>query len=136
MPQFATDLSLLFAYVPIFLRFERAARAGFKFVEFQFPCAWPAAEIREPLDAHGLKAVLHNLPASDWVARDRGLGCLPDRVDEFRAGVPRAVEYAKALGVTRLNLLAGKAPAGVDDVLPNQTFLSNLRFAAAALANE
>ena len=112
MPRFTANLSLLFADVPFLDRFERAARAGFEFVEFQFPYAWPAGEIRARLDAHGLRAVLHNLPAGDWAAGDRGLGCHPARVDEFRAGIPLAIGYARALGVQQLNLLAGKAPAG------------------------
>jgi hydroxypyruvate isomerase len=57
--------------------------------------------------------VLHNLPAGDWDAGERGIACHPDRVAEFRAGVAKAIAYAKALGVPQLNCLAGKAPAGV-----------------------
>ncbi|MBK7613657.1 MAG: hydroxypyruvate isomerase [Vitreoscilla sp.] len=136
MPRFTANLSLLFADVPFLDRFERAARAGFEFVEFQFPYAWPAGEIRARLDAHGLRAVLHNLPAGDWAAGDRGLGCHPARVDEFRAGIPLAIGYARALGVQQLNLLAGKAPAGASEADLRQTFVANVRHAAAALATE
>lgn len=55
------------------------------------------------------------------------------RVDEFRAGVFKAIEYAKALGVTQLNCLAGKIPAGVSVEVLQQTLVANLRFAAAEL---
>jgi hydroxypyruvate isomerase len=77
--------------------------------------------------------VLHNLPGGDWDAGDRGIACDPARVDEFRAGVAKAISYAQALGVPQLNCLAGKAPAGVPDALLRQTFVDNLRFAAAEL---
>ena len=133
MPRFAANLTMLFTEVPFLDRFERAAQAGFEAVEFLFPYDFAAAEIRARLDANGLQLVLHNLPAGDWAAGERGIACLPDRVDEFRAGVGRAVEYATALGVGQLNCLAGKAPAGVADALLHSTFVANLRFAAAAL---
>lgn len=133
MPRFAANLSMLFTEVPLLERFERAARAGFSAVELQFPYEVAAAEMRERLDAHGLTMVLHNLPAGDWAAGDRGLACDPARVAEFRAGVPRAIDYAKTLGVPQLNCLAGKAPSGVDEARIRATFVDNLRYAAAAL---
>ena len=133
MPKFAANLTMLFNEVPFLDRFERAANAGFTAVEFLFPYAWPAAEIKSRLDAHGLSLVLHNLPAGDWDAGERGIACHPDRVEEFRAGVGRAIEYAKLLGVPQLNCLAGKAPAGVAPELLRRTFVDNLRYAAAAL---
>ena len=133
MPRFAANLTMLFTEVPFLDRFERAARAGFQAVEFLFPYAFAAEEIRRRLDAHQLQLVLHNLPAGDWDAGERGIACLPDRVEEFRAGVATAIAYAKALGVTQLNCLAGKAPAGADPALLQHTLVDNLRFAAAAL---
>jgi hydroxypyruvate isomerase len=77
--------------------------------------------------------VLHNLPAGDWDAGERGIACLPDRVDEFRAGVAKAIEYATALGAPQLNCLAGKVPLGADEKLLRQTFVANLKYAAAEL---
>lgn len=133
MPRFAANLTMLFTEVPFLDRFERAARAGFQAVEFLFPYAHPAEEIRRRLDEHRLALVLHNLPAGDWDAGERGIACLPDRVDEFRAGVATAITCAKALGVAQLNCLAGKAPAGADPALLHRTLVANLRFAADAL---
>jgi hydroxypyruvate isomerase len=133
MPQFAANLTMLFNEVPFLDRFERAAAAGFEAVEFLFPYAYPVAELQQRLKDHGLKLVLHNLPAGDWDAGDRGMACHPDRVDEFRSGVARGIEYGTALGAPRLNCLAGKAPAGVDDVTLRRTFVANLRYAAAEL---
>ena len=133
MPRFSANLSMLFTEVPFLDRFERAAQAGFEAVEFMFPYAHSPQEIKARLDATGLKAVLHNLPAGDWEGGDRGIACDPARVAEFRAGVARGVAYATTLGVPQLNCLAGKAPAGADDALLRHTFVDNLRFAATAL---
>ncbi len=133
MPRFAANLSMLFTEVPFLDRFERAAAAGFEAVEFLFPYAWPAAQIRERLQRHRLRLVLHNLPAGDWDGGERGIACLPERVDEFRAGVATALDYARELGVGQLNCLAGKAPAGADPARLHATLVDNLRHAAAEL---
>ena len=133
MPKFAANLSMLFTEVPFLDRFERAAKAGFAAVEFLFPYAFSASDIQQRLDGHGLKLVLHNLPAGDWEAGERGIACLPDRVDEFREGVAKAIAYATTLGVPQLNCLAGKAPIGAADAVLRKTFVANLKFAAAEL---
>ena len=85
---------------------------------------------------HGLTQVLHNLPAGNWAAGERGIAILPDRVEEFRDGVVRAIDYAKALDCCQLNCLVGIAPDGVDAVELNEVLVGNLRFAADALARE
>ena len=133
MPKFAANLTMLFTELPFLDRFERAASAGFTAVEFLFPYAFAAGDIKARLDAHHLTLVLHNLPAGDWDAGERGIACLPGREDEFRAGVGKAIAYAQALGVPQLNCLAGKAPAGADEAQLRKTLVSNLAFAAAAL---
>jgi hydroxypyruvate isomerase len=133
MPKFAANLTMLFNEVPFLDRFERAAKAGFTAVEFLFPYAYPAQELKARLQGNGLQLVLHNLPPGDWDSGERGIGCHPDRVAEFRAGVARGIEYGTALGTPQLNCLAGKAPAGVDAATLRRTFVDNLRFAAAEL---
>ena len=133
MPKFAANLTMLFTEHAFLDRFEAAAKAGFKAVEFLFPYAWTAEEIKQRLDANGLTLVLHNLPAGDWDAGERGIACHPDRVSEFRDGVGKAIAYAKVLGVGQLNCLVGKAPAGVPEDLLRHTVIENLRFAAAEL---
>ncbi|MCY7314450.1 MAG: hydroxypyruvate isomerase [Rubrivivax sp.] len=133
MPRFAANLSMLFTEVPLLERFEHAARAGFATVELQFPYEAPAAALHDRLQANRLTMVLHNLPAGDWAAGDRGIACDPARVAEFRAGVTRAIGYATLLGVPMLNCLAGKPGDGVSDSQARATFVANLRFAAAEL---
>ncbi len=133
MPKFAANLTMLFNELDFLDRFEAAAKAGFKGVEYLFPYAWKAEELAERLDRAGLVQVLHNLPAGDWAAGERGIACHPDRVGEFQDGVGRAVEYALTLGCRQLNCLAGIVPAGVPVEKAHETFVANLRFAAAKL---
>ena len=136
MPLLAANLSLLFTDRPFLERFDAAARAGFRAVEFQFPYEWPADAVASALERNGLQAVLHNLPAGNWAAGDRGIAALPGREAEFRAGVPLAMAYARALGVPRLNCLAGVPGPGVDHALAWETLVANVRYAARELARE
>jgi hydroxypyruvate isomerase len=124
---------MLFNELPFLDRFERAAKAGFEAVEFLFPYAFEAAEIRQRLDAHGLQLVLHNLPAGDWDKGERGIAVLPGREAEFREGVARAIDYAKALNCRQVNCLVGIAPAGIDAGTLRRTVIENLRYAATQL---
>ena len=134
MPKFAANLTMLFNEVPFLDRFALAAQAGFTAVEFMFPYAYSAADIHSHLQEQGLQLVLHNLPAGDWDAGERGIACIPGREREFRVGVGQAIEYARVLGVPQLNCLVGKTPAGVDAAAVHATLVENLRYAAAQLA--
>lgn len=133
MPKFAANLSMLFTEEDFLDRFQAAASAGFRGVEYLFPYDFPAVEIKKRLDEHGLTQVLHNLPAGDWAAGERGIACHPDRVDEFRAGVAKAIDYATVLDCKLLNCLAGIKPQGVSEEQARQTLVGNLRFAAEKL---
>ena len=136
MPKFAANLTMLFGEMPFLDRFGAAKAAGFSGVEYLFPYDFEKAVLRENLQQYGLTQVLHNLPAGNWAAGERGIAILPDRVDEFRDGVRRAIDYAKALDCRQVNCLAGVAPAGADASELNEVLLKNLRFAADALSRE
>ncbi|MFM1927686.1 MAG: hydroxypyruvate isomerase [Pseudomonadota bacterium] len=133
MPKFAANLTMLFNEVPFMDRFEQAAQAGFEAVEFLFPYDYAADDILAKLKGNKLALVLHNLPAGDWAAGERGIACHPNRVDEFRAGVAKAISYAKVLEVGQLNCLAGKLPDGVSAQQAHAVFVENLRFASGEL---
>jgi hydroxypyruvate isomerase len=124
---------LLFTEVPFLERFAGASGAGFRAVECQFPYAYSTNALADRLHRHHLELVLHNLPAGNWDAGERGIACLPDRVGEFQEGVGRAIEYATALGCKRLNCLAGLAPEAAGHARLRDTFVANLRFAAGRL---
>jgi len=136
MPKLAANLSMLFTELPFLDRFAAAARAGFRAVEFLFPYDHEAAEVAARLRDNGLQLVLHNLPAGDWAAGERGIACHPGRVEEFQAGVRRALDYARVLRTPRINCLAGIVPAGVSADQARATLVANLRHAAQALKAE
>jgi hydroxypyruvate isomerase len=123
---------MLFNEVGFLDRFDAAAKAGFKGVEYLFPYDFKADEIVAKLKANNLTQVLHNLPAGNWGGGERGIAVLPDRVDEFKAGVDKAIEYATALGCKQVNCLAGIAK-DVDPKKAHETFVANLKFAAPKL---
>lgn len=134
MPNLAANLTMMFNETAFIDRFEAAARAGFKGVEFLFPYAWPAAALAERLASHGLEQVLFNLPPGDWDAGERGIAALAGRGGEFQDTVGTALEYAEALGCTRLHAMAGLAPTGAERAAMEETYIENLRFAAGACA--
>lgn len=136
MPKFAANLTLLFTELVLPDRFAAAARAGFDAVEIQFPFAYPAQQIAELLHANNLRMVLHNLPAGNWDAGERGIACHPQRTGEFQDGIDQAIRYAKVLGVSQLNCLAGIVPPGVSAEQARAAFVANLQFAAERLKAE
>jgi hydroxypyruvate isomerase len=127
MVKLAANLSMMFLDLPFLDRFDAAADAGFRGVEFMFPYDHPAADVAERAERRGLEVVLFNLPAGDWAAGERGIGALPDRVAEFHAGVATALDYARILRCPRLHLMAGKAPRDAD---ARATLLDNIGHAA------
>jgi hydroxypyruvate isomerase len=133
MPKLAANLTMLFGEIDFLDRFEAAASAGFRGVEFLFPYAHDAQVLKARLRDHRLVQVLHNLPAGNWAAGERGIACHPDRVEEFKAGVDQAITYATVLACDRVNCLAGILPPQVDPTAARDTFVHNLRYAATRL---
>ncbi|NRR30361.1 hydroxypyruvate isomerase [Oxalobacteraceae bacterium] len=136
MTKLAANLTMLFNEVPFLDRFEAAASAGFKAVEFLFPYPFEVKDLASRLQDNGLELILHNLPAGNWEAGERGIACHPERVEEFRQGVQQALIYAKALNVKQLNCLVGIVPPGVSQETAHRTVVANLKFAADALKAE
>jgi hydroxypyruvate isomerase len=134
MPKFAANLSFLFQEVDFLARFEAAARCGFKAVEFLFPYDYPPAAIAEELRRNGLVQALFNMPPGDWAAGERGLAALPGREREFRDGIDKAIEYARATGCRTLHAMAGLAPDGYERAEMLAVYVDNLRHAADRLA--
>jgi hydroxypyruvate isomerase len=134
MPKFAANLSFLFQDLDFLDRFEAAARAGFKGVEYLFPYDHDPAAIETRLKRHGLTQVLFNCSGGNWAGGERGLGALPGREADFRDGVKLALEYARALGCARVHAMAGIPPAGTTAGAAEGTFVANLHWAAKAFA--
>jgi hydroxypyruvate isomerase len=133
MPKLAANLTMLFNEVAFLDRFEAAARAGFRGVEFLFPYAFDAEEIADKLAEFQLELVLHNLPAGNWAAGERGIACHPGREAEFEEGVHEAIRYAKTLGVRQLNCLVGIKSPDIPHEQAFETTVDNLKLAATLL---
>ena len=136
MLRFSANLSMLFLEYSFLERFDKAAQAGFRGVEFMFPYDYDIDVLKEKLQTNKLEHTLHNLPAGDWAAGERGIACIPGREEEFRDGVAAAIRYAKGLGNRKINCLVGKTPAGFSVEQIQQTLVENLRYAANMLAQE
>jgi hydroxypyruvate isomerase len=130
MPKLAAYLSMLFPQLEFLERFAAARAAGFRYVEYQFPYAYDAAQLAQRARDAGVQVVLHNLPAGDMAKGERGIACLPGREREFREGVERAIEYAAAVACPRVNCIAGLASADAEHF---NVLVANLRHAARRL---
>ena len=134
MPRFAANLSMMYNEHAFLERFAAAAKDGFKGVEFLFPYAFPAAEIRARLDENGLTQALFNLPPGDWEQGERGLASLPGREDDFRHALELALSYAIVIGNDRLHAMAGIIRSDQDRARHRETYLKNLALAASEAA--
>ena len=126
MPRFCANLSFLFTEVPFLDRFEAAAKAGFKGVEFLNPFEAPKAEIASRLKANGLTQALFNMTHGDWTKGERGMSAIPGREQEFAKAVAAALDYAETLGCKRLFAMAGLRHHGAE----RKTYVANLKTAA------
>ena len=130
MPRLAANVSMLFPQLPFLDRFAAARKAGFRYVEYQFPYEHDAAEVARRAADAGVQVVLHNLPLGGDPKTERGIACLPGREREFRDNVERGIAYAKAAGCPRMNCISGIAPF---DQPHREVLVANLRYAARKL---
>ena len=135
MPRFAANLSMMYQEHAFLDRFGAAANDGFKGVEFLFPYAFAAADMRARLTELGLTLALFNGPPGNWEAGERGLAALPGREDEFRRSVATALEYAGVLGNDRVHLMAGLIAPGDERARYRETYVRNLAYAAEQAAS-
>ena len=102
-------------------RVRRAAAAGFRHVEMQWPYdECPAGNLRRALEEHGLKPVLINAPVGEGVFRF-GHASIEDGADAFHRSVGDALAYAGEIGCPAIHVLAGVAtdPGARDRMLEN-----------------
>jgi hydroxypyruvate isomerase len=135
MTRYAANLTMLFNEVPFLERFERAAAAGFRAVEFLFIHNVDADAVARELKRHDLELVLFDPEGGDFPAGDRGYLCDPARRDHLHTTIQEAVTVARRVGCRRLNVLAGNRPSGVAEHLLRRTVVENLK-RAVPLARE
>lgn len=129
MPRFAANLSWLFLEHPFLDRFQAAADAGFRAVEFLFPYDHPAEAVAEKVKAAKLEVVLFNLPPGDWTKGERGLAAMPGREKDFDAAMEKALHYAQVLNCRTIHAMPGLVEPGPET---DATYHANLRRGTAA----
>ena len=77
--------------------------------------------------------VLHNLPAGDWAAGERGIAILPDRVDEFREASRAQSTTPRRSTANRSTAWSASHRTGADR-RAERVLIANLHFAAEHLA--
>ncbi|MBY3595322.1 MULTISPECIES: 2-oxo-tetronate isomerase [Rhizobium] len=135
MPKFSANLSFLYQDLSFLDRFAAAAKDGFAALEYLGPYAEPKQKVAEALQASGLKQALFNVPSGDWAGGERGIACLPDRIEEFRTGVALALDYAEALACEQVNVISGLVSRGTDPETLEEVLVDNLKYAAQRCAD-
>jgi hydroxypyruvate isomerase len=135
MLKFSANLSFLYAELGFLERFAAAARDGFKAVEYLGPYGETKEAVAAALRDNGLEQALFNVPSGDWAGGERGIACLPDRVEEFRKGIVTALDYAAALKCPKVNVISGLVKPGADLAALEATLVENLKWAAPRCAD-
>ena len=124
---------MMFPDLPVAERMRAARDLGFTAVELLSPYADPAVEVRRRLDDAGLTMILLNTPPGDAAGGERGLAGVPGRQADFRDHFEQALDYAVALNVPMIHVLAGVV-ARHDRDRALSVFVENVRFAAERAA--
>lgn len=130
MPRFAANLHFLYAEMPFWRRFEAAAADGFQAVELLFPYEHDATALARQLSDNGLELLFFNATPRAH-SDERGIACLPDQRAAFRERFLRALTYADAVDARHLHVMSGIAPETAPRALLQETYIDNLRWAAA-----
>lgn len=133
MLRFSTNLNMLFTELSFLARFEAAAEAGFRAVEFLSPFAHDVDALRRAVKATKVVVVQYNFADGDFSKGERGFLSDPYRTSEWRKALEDGIELASVLKPRQLNALAGNR---LDQVTREQqiaTLLDNVRWALPRL---
>lgn len=134
--KFNANITSLYPKLNVLDGMKAAAADGFSAIECRMPYDVPAALLADRMNELGLTFVQFNTPSGRWDEGERGTTGLPGRSQEFREGLEIAISYARKLGVTQLNTLAGLHPEGTSGEVFEETLVANLVFAAKRLQDE
>lgn len=134
MPVFAANLTMMFNEWQFLDRFDAAAEAGFTAVEYLFPYEFAPEAIAERLQRNGLTQALFNMPPGDWNRGERGLAALPERFEDVKSNVEKALDYAEATGVKRLHLMAGLANPKNEEAI--RAYRRSVEYSAGRIAEK
>ena len=134
MPRFAANLTTMFTELEPKDRFIAARQAGFDAVEYLMPYGHRIDELKELLESAQLEMILLNTSVGDSEKGECGLAALPGREQDFRGLFDQALEYASALDVEMIHVLAGVVPDGVTPAACDAVFTKNLQSIAGDAA--
>lgn len=135
MLRFDANLTTMYGKLSVLEAMAAAKADGFDAIECRSPFEFPKEVVRDSVADLGLTFVQFNCPMGNFAAGDRGLACLPGREDEFRVSIDLTIEYAIALGVQQVNCVGGLRTPGASDSDIEDVMVTNLRHAAARLAD-
>lgn len=128
----AANISVLFREIPLLARFQAAQAAGFDGVEVQFPYAETAHSLAAAARSAEIPVILINGPIQPGTY-PLGISCRPEMRDSFRAQMTQICEYAEALKVRFVHILAGTEKSQGERPRCRDVYVDNLLYAAAAL---
>lgn len=121
----------MFDDVDELVRLDHASSLGFDLIEWLFPYKNQIEQIHNRLGENQQRLVLINSALGDAQSGDKGIGALPNRVDEFKKAFELSLEYATELGVGFIHVMAGLVPEGESNQRFQETFVKNLDWALA-----
>lgn len=109
--RFCANLKWLFTELAFPARFDAAAAAGFRAVEYASPYAYRATDQQRWLSDNGLQLKVINTPTgSAGSLTASGQACHPHSVVAFQRDFALALDYATTLGCPMIHLQAGIRP--------------------------
>lgn len=130
MTKFSANLGFLWTDRPLPDAIRAAKASGFDAVECHWPYATPAEDVATALAETKLAMLGLNTRRGNPDQGDNGLAAIPDRVDEARAAIDEAINYAVAIGTANIHVMAGFAHGSK----ARDTFIANLRYACESAA--
>jgi hydroxypyruvate isomerase len=127
MPRFSAHIGYLFKDRPLLQRIDGAAAAGFEAIEGRFPDGVPAADFKRAVERNKVKVLGINTPTGGET--EFGLGAVPGREDDWKAGFAQALDYVSAVDGLAIHCLAGKV-APEQRHAAEKVFVDNLKRAA------
>lgn len=126
MHTLTANISFMFQERPFLERIDAAKAAGLNHVECHFPYDTPIAVLKERLAKASVALTGLNTAPGDVAKGEWGLAALPGRSADFRRDFDRALEYASALKVPMIHVMAGVVGA---DARPaaRKAYVENLR---------
>jgi hydroxypyruvate isomerase len=107
MLRFSANLGFLWKGLPLTEGVRRARKGGFDAVEFHAPFEVPVEEMKAVLAETGLPVVGIN-PRGNSAAGEVGVAAIPGREAEARDAIDEALQYARTIGATYIQVTGGK----------------------------